>query len=124
MEVAKEAGILMVKPIAIWAAGYMAANLAEFEIFTELLGEEYSTAKNVIALIGLGFIMWRAYRVFIKTEREKDQAYEEKKIDIEGKAWELAHKQKKASEEGLVNIIKELDKDIKELKKTIKNIKK
>ena len=124
MEVAKEAGILMIKPIAIWAAGYMAANLAEFEIFTELLGEEYSTAKNVIALIGLGFIMWRAYRVFIKTEREKDQAYEEKKIDIEGKAWELAHKQKKASEEGLVNIIKELDKDIKELKKTIKNIKK
>ncbi len=124
MEVAKEAGILMVKPIAIWAAGYMAANLAEFEIFTELLGEEYSTAKNVIALIGLGFIMWRAYRVFIKTEREKDQAYEEKKIDIEDKAWELAHKQKKASEEGLVNIIKELDKDIKELKKTIKNIKK
>lgn len=124
MEVAKEAGILMIKPIAIWAAGYMAANLAEFEIFTELLGEEYSTAKNVIALIGLGFIMWRAYRVFIKTEREKDQAYEEKKIDIEDKAWELAHKQKKASEEGLVNIIKELDKDIKELKKTIKNIKK
>jgi hypothetical protein len=124
MEVAKEAGILMVKPIAMWAAGYMAANLAEFEIFTELLGEEYSTAKNVIALIGLGFIMWRAYRVFIKTEREKDQAYEEKKIDIEDKAWELAHKQKKASEEGLVNIIKELDKDIKELKKTIKNIKK
>ena len=124
MEVAKEAGILMVKPIAIWAAGYMAANLAEFEIFTELLGEEYSTAKNVIALIGLGFIMWRAYRVFIKTEREKDQSYEEKKIDIEDKAWELAHKQKKASEEGLVNIIKELDKDIKELKKTIKNIKK
>jgi hypothetical protein len=114
----------MVKPIAMWAAGYMAANLAEFEIFTELLGEEYSTAKNVIALIGLGFIMWRAYRVFIKTEREKDQAYEEKKIDIEDKAWELAHKQKKASEEGLVNIIKELDKDIKELKKTIKNIKK
>ena len=124
MEVAKEAGILMVKPIAIWAAGYMAANLAEFEIFTELLGEEYSTAKNVIALIGLGFIMWRAYRVFIKTEREKDQAYEEKKIDIEDKAWELAHKQKKASEEGLEHIIKERYKDRKELNKTIKNIKK
>lgn len=122
--IVKEAGIAMVKPIAMWAAGYMAANLAEFEIFTELLGEEYSTAKNVIALIGLGFIMWRAYRVFIKTEREKDQAYEEKKIDIERKAWELAHEQKKANEEGIVNIIKELDKDMKELKKTIKNMKK
>lgn len=122
--IVKEAGIAMIKPIAMWAAAYMAANLAEFEIFTELLGEEYSTTKNVIALIGLGFIMWRAYRVFIKTEREKDQAYEEKKIDIEDKAWELAHKQKKANEEGLVNIIKELDKDMKELKKTIKNMKK
>jgi hypothetical protein len=122
--IVKEAGIAMIKPIAMWAAAYMAANLAEFEIFTELLGEEYSTTKNVIALIGLGFIMWRAYRVFIKTEREKDQAYEEKKIDIERKAWELAHEQKKANEEGLVNIIKELDKDMKELKKTIKNMKK
>jgi len=115
--IAKEVGVVMMKPVTIAVMGYVTANIAEFEIFTELLGEEFSSTKNTIALIGLIFLIWRAYRMMVKAEREKDQAFEEKKIDIEHKSWKLAHEQKKANEEGLIEVIKDLKQTIKNLKK-------
>ena len=101
MEAAKEAGMVLIKPIITMMGGFLTINFAQIEYINELIGDDFYLTKNIIS----------------KTNREKDQEYEEKKIDIERKAWDLANDQKKANEEGLIEIIKELQETIKDSKK-------
>lgn len=114
----------MVKPIMMAVTGYATANLAEMDFLNELLGDEFSSTKNAIALTGFGFLIYRAIVLFKKTEREKDQAYEKNELDMKRKAWELAHDQKNANEKGLILVVKDLEQTVKDLEQTIKNFKK
>ena len=100
-------------------SGFVTMSASQLEFVNELLGdtEGLVMTKNAIALVGAVLFFWKAYHSVSKSNREKDQAYEEKKIDIERKAWELAHEQKKANEEGLIEVIKDLEQTVKDLKK-------
>lgn len=117
MEAAKEAGMVLIKPIITMMGGFLTINFAQIEYINELIGDDFYLTKNIIALIGFGVFFWKSISLISKTNREKDQEYEEKKIDIERKAWDLANDQKKANEEGLIEIIKELQETIKDSKK-------
>lgn len=97
--------------------GFLTVNLTQIDYINEMLSDDFALIKNIIALIGGALFFWKAYYTVVKTNREKDQLYEEKKIDIERKAWELAYDQKKANEEGLIEVIKDLEQTVKNLKK-------
>lgn len=109
----------MLKPVIVVVIGYLTANLSQIEFLTELLGDEFSSTKNAVALAGLGYLLYRAAMMIKTTQKEKDQAYEEKKIDIQTKAWSLAHDKKKANEEGLIEVIVDSEQTVKELKQTV-----
>lgn len=117
--IAKEIVIQLKTPIIAMASGFVTMSVSQLDYINDLLGdtEGFVLAKNAIALIGAALFFWKAYHTVSKTNREKDQAYEEKAIDIERKSWELAHEQKKANEEGLIEVIKELEQTMKNFKK-------
>ncbi len=111
-------------PILKMIGGVVTMSIPQIEFVNELLSDDFDLIKNIVAILGGALFFWQAYHGVSKHNREKDQEYEEKKLDIERKAWQLAHDQKRANEEGLIEVIKDLDKDMKELKETIKNMKK
>lgn len=111
--------------------GFATMSIPSLEFINELLSDDFDLIKNIVAILGGALFFRQAYHGVSKHNREKDQDYEEKKIDIERKAWELAHEQKTANEEGLVKIIEALDENVKtmnknvgDLEQTIKNMKK
>ncbi len=116
----RELWILFKSPILAMSGGFLTINIAQIEYVNELIGDDFSLAKNIIAFIGFGVFLWKSASLISKTNREKDQAYEEKQIDIETKAWNLAHDQKKANEEGLIEVIKDLEQTVKDLNKNVK----
>jgi len=113
----KEIAIQFKGPILKMAGGFATMSIPNLEFINELLSDDFDLIKNVVAILGGALFFWQAYHGVSKHNREKDQEYEEKKLDIERKAWQLAHDQKRANEEGLIEIIKELEQTIKNMKK-------
>lgn len=117
--IAKLIPIELKNPIIAMFSGFVTMSASQLEFVNELLGdtEGLVLAKNTIALVGAVLFFWKAYHAVSKSNREKDQAYEEKKIDIERKTWKLAEEKKKASESPVLEALEELKQTIENLKK-------